>query len=780
MIDFEILKSCGTTNERLREIFTASLPSDVSGLDEDKKKAIEKDIERRKKFEEMVGARLLDKVSFNLANHQIYSAVDLAWDSNPITKKTFPLMQYAQGKLDLGAVATSLQRAGLDKYVQKNAAGEPTAINTPLFYETQVNMIRSIMTRRLAAQSNKYTNLYPFYKFESRSTSLTGKLRADVISQIADIMTDNFGYREHDCQLYRDMFMYGHTVDFVQCAWEKEEQWSQPPKDPALKTKEVTKQVAIVKEGVPWMNAHPTRTFWDNSRPLSQINSDTGPKWLGYWDVMRYSEIKDNPDYWNRETVSFTSAIIDVFSTYSMYFTQYYCTVKAPTMGSCAQETDLAGANDRKNNVGFYSGLEEDASVIMACYYEKIVPKDWGVGDYPYPVWVRFVVGGYNTVHNAEILPSKPAVYAGYNENDSRQLNASMAHELMGYQDQLSNLLTYLLLVMQSNNIRIAIVNTDVAGPEQIRAFREQLKGETAYTGTSVLEISTSKLQELGIKADDVIKLVETKSNALDIIFRAIAQLISLAERMMALSPQEQGQPAPREISATETNLIAGTTESVYGFISDAIDSMRAAKKRIIYESVIALGNKTFRVPVLARYSEKVIRAAGFEPEEGEFDHADVEPFEKVQRYTVIGTTEKLEHDYIFTSRDGAERPTNTMASQTLVQLLNVLKDPIVLQGMKREQLYDIINEIFRMSGAGVDLNLETQEGDEQTIMPPQPILDQLQKNLLELANGVKQNSTDVKSIMQAIGQGQPQGQAPQGSPQGMPQGMPQPNQMAA
>ena len=51
MIDFEILKEAGTTNERLRELFTAKLPPkpQLDELPKEERKRIEKDIENREK-----------------------------------------------------------------------------------------------------------------------------------------------------------------------------------------------------------------------------------------------------------------------------------------------------------------------------------------------------------------------------------------------------------------------------------------------------------------------------------------------------------------------------------------------------------------------------------------------------------------------------------------------------------------------------------------------------------------------------------------------------------
>lgn len=749
MIDPRVLERYKSTTARLKEVFTATVPENYKDLTDEEKKKNDKDIANRKKIEELVRDRLYESISFGLQNHQIYSAVDLAWDSTPINKSTIPLTLYATGKLDMGQCASSLAAAGLSKYVTKDEKGFVQSIDIPKFFEVQVNLIRSILTRRLAAQSNKYANLWPFYKFESRSTSLVGKLRADIMSQRLDIMADQYDYRHHEVQVMREMLMYAVVADFIRSSWEKEKQEAVIAQEPGLETGEVKTEVRVVKEGLCFVNPHPSRVFWDTAHPLVSLNSDIGCEWAGYWDVQRYRDVQMDTNYWNRDKISYSSNVVGLFSTYAQYFSQYYCTITPPATPNIA--TDLTSGNDLKNSIGYYASDQGDTAIVFSNFFWKIVPKEWGIGDYPHPVWLRLIVASDNSIQFAEFLPSSPAAIASYNANDSRRINISLAHELMGFQDQLTNLLSYLLLCLQADNVKVLVVDTDLVTPENLKAFREQLKGQSAYTGTTVLEVSRSKLADIGItNPDQVVKLVETKSTALDIIFRAIGQLIQLVERLAALSPQEQGQPAPREISATETNLIAGTTESVYGFISDSIDEYRAAKKRIIYESYIAMGEQEFRCPVANRYPKSVIEAAGLKAEEGE-DLVGTPG--KPDRFTILGTKDKLEHDYIFTSRDGAERPVNTQAANVLVQLLStVISMPPILQAMKKDKLFEIVNEIFRQSGAGIDLKLEMEPGEDNALGPdPNEVMKKLQGLLEGLTQASERNQQEIEQIKSAI-----------------------------
>jgi hypothetical protein len=756
MVDIDVLNAMGSTQERLREIFTAQPPlneEERARLPEKQREKIEKDCKLREDFEADINRRFSENINYAMANYQMYSSVDVAWDAPPINKETYPLLLYAQGRLDLGKCAKELKDLPcVDKYTTKDAKGDIIAIDLPKFFEVNFNLVRSVITRRLAAQANKYNALFPHYKYEPRSTSLVGKLRADVLSQIMDIMTDQFDYRHHDVQVLRDTMLYGHCVDFVRSRWEREYQTIfDPDINPDLESIDKPKfKTVLTKEGVGWVNPHPSRIFWDNAYPLASINTDTGCEFVGFWDVVRYGDIAKNPKYWNRTTISYSATIVQLFSTYAQYFSQYYCTITPP----CSlNDIDLSAPNDRLNNLGLYSQDQLSSSMIIGNYFKKIIPKDWGIGDYPYPVWLRQIIAGDKTVIYAEFLPSAPACYEGFNENDSRQLNISIAMELLPYQDQMTQLLSLLMFTIQSCTLKVLAIDVDVATPEQIKAFRADVKGMNKIPGVKVLEYSGTKYKELGMDPRQIISLIETQpGNAITSIFQAMAQLVQLSERLMALSPHELGQPAPREISATETNMMAGTTETIYGFISDAHDEFRAAKKRILYESYMVCGDQNLRVPVTNRYTKATIEKAGFQVLDEDVEMF-VDPNEPTV-HTVVGTKSKLYYTYIFTSRDGSLRAVNTQAANSLVQLLGVLNNPIIMQKLKPSKLYEIVNEVFRLSGTGVDLKVELEEGEEDTMGPDkqqqiEQALQGLTQNAEEERKSVAQVEQQVQQLMQ-------------------------------
>ena len=758
MIDYEILKEAGTTNERLREILTNTEPESKDG-------------KLRAKVEKMIGSRMSEHVTYSLRNHHLYSAVDLAWDSSPINKSTIPLILYAQKRINMEGCVREMQKTGapasaVNQYVKRDESGKITDIDLPKFFEVNVNLVRSFVTRRLAAQVNKYNNLYPFFKYESRTTGPVGKLRADALSQRMDIMADQYDYRHFQTQAIRDMFLYGHSVAFPRASWEREVQWTKDPHAEEFKVDgsfegTIPKSSKVTKEGVGWILPHPSRVFWDNSHPLSSLNTDTGCNYCGFWDVIRYGDISDNSSFFNRDQIGFSKATDSLYVNFSDYFTQYYTKITP-----ASSTADPSAFNDRSNNIGRYSGEMVEASVMVGEYFWKVSPKDWGIGSYPHPVWIHLKIAGDNTVIFAEIMPSSPAAVFSFNENDSRMLNLSVAHELMPYQDQLTNLLSQLLETAKADLFSVAVLNSDIFpdtddGQKVLEDFRNTLSGKNFYATTNVLEASFQKLRDLGIdpKADNVFKIVRSAPNTqLTAVFQSISHLLAMAERMMALSPQEQGQPAPRETSATEVTIINNTTESVYSYISEAIDEARAAQKRICYEGLVSLGSKSVYLPVVNRYTDDVIARAGFQNVADEDESMN----SIGSRRTITGTISNLVHDYVFTSRDGSERSLNTMSAQNLIQLFQIItQSQVLLPSIPKEKLFEIVNEIFRLLGA-TDLRLQAPPGEEG-----QPVTggadQEIQEGMQQIIQAVQQNASDIQTLSGGASQ-QPQNPPPQPS----------------
>ena len=684
MVDLEILREKGVTPERLRDIFTCA-------------DRTSKDGQIREKFEKMLTARVEEGLKQCARHSAIYQAVDMAWDSTPIQKETVPLLLYAQGKIDLPRFVSQLKDLNLtDDYCKKNEKGEITGVDLPKLIDVRLNLVRSYVTRRMAAQSSRFSNLYPFFRYEPRSTSNIGKARADVLSQRIDMMVDQYNMRHFGDQCARDMFLYSRTVAIP--TWDRQVQW-----------RKVNGQLVahVVREGVDWRNPHPTRFFYDRSAPLANLNTDTGPSWIADWDILRFGALKSS-EYFNLDKVRMSDSLQQAIASYPDFFKYYFdpkvIELPTPAYGVGAQ------ANDRTFQGTLYTAEENDKGVVLTRFAVRIVPKDEGIGDYPYPVWMRLTVASDNTVVHGEFLPSLPGCYGGINEHDGRLVNPSFAMELLPYQDQGTNILTHLFLNMKASLFQLWAIDQDSVDEKVKESLKKAASGSNYFQEPQLLFYSASKLKDLGINIDQAIKVIKADLKAeINSAFQSLLSLLAICDRLMVMSQNEIGQAAPREISAREVTEIASTTDTVYSFISGGIDELRQAQKRVCYESLVVCATSEVRVPVLGSYTKKTIEKAGFEifDEDEEGDSED-----RPRQRTVIGTAKALEYEYLFSSRDGAERASNPQGAQVLVQLAqNILASPMMAEKMGLERIFDLYNEIFRLSGAAFDLKMELEEG---------------------------------------------------------------------
>ena len=728
MVDLDILNEMGCSQRRLMEIFTTTDRSEAEW-------------KIREKFEKLLADRVNDGVKQCARHARLHQAVDMAWDSTPIQKESVSLLMYAQGKIDLPKFVGRLKELNLvDEYCKKNEKGEIVDVDIPKLVDVRLNLVRSYVTRRMAAQSSRFANLYPNFRYEPRSTSNVGKLRADALSQRVEIMSDQYGYRHLGDQCNRDMFLYSHTI--VIPTWDREVQWRK--KDGKLVAK-------ATREGVDWRKPHPSRVFWDRSAPLANINTDTGPAWIADWDIVRFGALRQT-EYFNLNVVRNSSTLQGVVGDFPEFFGYYFdpAVIQFP---SSYGYTSGSASNDRTLQAGTYSTADDDKGVVLTRMAARIIPKDEGIGEYPYPVWLRLTGANDNTIVHAEFLPSLPACYGGINEHDDRLVNPSFALELLPYQDAGTNILNHLILHMKASLFQLWAIDTDSIDEKIKESLKKAVSGGNYFQEPQMLYYSASKLRELGITVDQAIKVIKADLKAeINAAFGQLLQLLSVCDRLMVMSQNEIGQAAPREISAREVTEIASTTDTVYSFIGNGIDELRNAMKRVCYESLIAQSTSEMVVPVIGSYTKKTVERAGFtildEDEDGEGDGSP-------RPATIVGSVRGLEYEYLFSSRDGAERASNPQGAQVLVQLANmVVSSPVLAQKLGLERLFDLYNEIFRLSGAAFDLKMELKEGEDSSLQQPQPegqpATPAPQQNQLQsLLAGLAQRITDLELAKQ-------------------------------
>lgn len=765
MIDPKVLKYFGTSNEQLRTFFTAPAPSDPDGSE-----AEQSTYGRRKKFMEWVSGLIEDGRTHCYKNYRHYAAVDLMKDAPPIARENVPLMAYAQGRIDVTACKKELSTLSCaEKFIENPKPGTSESsrdvkpvVNLPRLVEVCVNLPRQMIKRRVDAQSNKYNSLRPFFKYECRSTTLVAHLRGEVMSQYCEVMSDAFGYRHQHRQSIHDMLHYGHTLQFPAGGWETETQTAFAPENfdgtPVEATdvpegeKAPKLRTVIAREGVRMVNVHPARTFYDTAHPRATLNTDTGCRFVGFWDVWRFGAISDNPSFFNTDKVAWNTSGHSVLDQNRAFFDLVFADspINFPQKAATQEGLDPAAANERTANRHVYAQTDGERSVFLTDIRVRVTPKEHGMGKYAHPVWLRLLVANDETVIYAEWLPSLPAVVWAHNDDDLRLLTLGEAHLLMPWQDQLSNIFSQLLMKMKHSLLRVILINTDVVPRAVVDKLRSDLDSPKYYVAPHLLEVSFKEVGEgLGLDLDKVFRVSAASTTARDDAefinnaFKAIIQILAIMERMMNLSPQEQGQPMPREATAEEIAALEHSTQVTYNAIGASCDEARGAWKRIIYESSMAFGSDRLYLPVSQRFSKDTIRKAGFEIETEETEEGADSAAQPGR--TIIGTKQRLVHDYVWNTRDGGDRYTNRESANILVSLLGQVLPLIGPEALGKKRIFEVVNEIFRLL-ASYDLKLDLEEGEENNVMSPE-----MQAKLQEFQAALQEQQAETGGLVEAV-----------------------------
>ncbi len=622
-----ILDKNGCTNARLREIFTArtkpETPAQVSMDHIEPPKTPKTNDDIRMRFESRIRSRLFEGIRNNCGYNKPMQAVDLAWDAPPIQKQTIPLMLWAQGKIKIETAYNSLCSAAgtatANKFFKKGPSGAIIEMDATRINDISIDLVKSYITRRHASVDSLWTQQWPLFKYDPRGTDDISLFRADVLTQRVDIMAEQYNYRHLRSQLNRQMLLYNFSCAFPRASWDRVDGWRPVRTNTGEPSEDIESYIG--REGVDFVNPHPSRIFYDASSPLPNINTDTGPKWVGYWDIVRYGTlVEPGSEYFNLKHIFVSDGWIDLAVQFSAFLSSYF----NPTVLDFpnAEVNDPGLWNDQKVKVGQYTSEAVDQGILLTQYFEKINPKVEGIGDYDCDVWIRCTVAGDCTVIGAEFMPSIPCAYGGINVNDNRFANQSMAMQLLGFQDQASNIVSQMIQQIRASMLQLWLLDKDSLEPDILKQIQDNAENKAWWVDPKILVYSASKLKESGFNDPrQAFVIIQNQiTNAVEGGLKGLAQLLNLADRLLVLSPNEQGQPNPREVSAREVSEVATSVQSIYSFINSGPREQGAAMKRIIYESLITNAHENIRVPVEKRYTRDVIERAGFKiPDDVQF-----------------------------------------------------------------------------------------------------------------------------------------------------------------
>lgn len=737
MIDLQILEDYGLTHENLKSWFDED-PKTFSALPLKQQEAITQ-------LRNHIRNRVQWGRDWNLANHQIYHALDLAWDApfKQVSPTLIASLMGAEVGDDKSDVAKKLTGWGIDLSQVVEDVPDPKVkgksirrVNVPAFFQVFVPLVRAYVTIRWAKIIND-RRLVPFFKFEPAIDTKQNRLKCDVITSRIELMSRQIGYFEVMKQSVFQMLHYGVCLQFPVEEWYSEEQFvrdlagENQPKAPAAedqttetvstvdgkvsttstetenaKRKIKTKKI-VVKEGIRYHMPHPTRMFWDQAHRISTFNSDTGCEFAGYWRIMRFRDIYTNTAFWNRDLIPLgTGAWWD--KAYTYFQTVYKCTLNFPSPGGTSAAGTEGSTKDREANLEnrFYSGVNNlDHTVMLTEYFEKLVPKEHGLGDYPHPVWFRFVVcGDTGTVIYAAPLPYCPVVAYAYDADELREQNASLSLECLPFQDQFSNLLTQYLLTVQHNLTNLTMIDKDQVEDTIIDKIENSWAGR--WVRRTIVRFSgrkSMKAQQSVPNAAVSIGFQALDSNG---IIQAMKIVLDTLERVLVMSSQEVAQAASHEQTREEVRHIAQQQSTRLQFSTTPVDLAGEAWKRQLYGGLMAYGSPEFyaQVPFETPLDKKIIESLGFTFS----DDKETDEERLLHRKVRVNVKDKtaISLDSFASTRDGEDRINNIESAVAMATFVRDIVAGPYGAALGPDQFIALSNEIARLAGFPRDFKL--------------------------------------------------------------------------
>jgi ElaB/YqjD/DUF883 family membrane-anchored ribosome-binding protein len=694
MIDLDVLKKRGCSPEQLATVFK-KFDLDVPVVNPD-------DTDRHTKLcnlRNRIRTRIQSGRDWNFANYKTYHALDLAWNT-PFRQISPTLLQTMVGSdAESTDIKDKLKSFGFDldsvveSYTDPKSGKLVKRVNAPAFYMIMVPLMRSYVTMRWAKIIND-RRVLPFFKYEPVITTKKNKVRCEILTNRVQVMATQMGYFEIMKQSVFQMLHYGICLQFPSEEWWTESQLREMGGD--------TEEEVTVREGIRYHMPHPARMFWDQAYRVSTFNSDTGCEYAGYWRVLRYRDIMNNPAFFNTNKVAVGTT--DWWSAHTTYFQTVFrgCTMSWPPVTKTSE-----GNNDREERLSFNyynSGEMGDMSCTLTEYYEKLIPKDNGLGDYEHPVWFRFVVAGDTaTIVYVAPVPYCPILAYVYDADENRDTNASLSLECLPFQDQFSNLLTQYLLSVQQNLSNTTFLDKDQIEEGDLQKIENA--GARLWQGRTFVRFSSRKTQRAQQQTPNAVYSAQFQQLDTQSILQAMKVLLDTLERVLVMSAQEVAQAASHEQTREEVRQIAGSGSTRLTFTETPVDLAGHAWKKQIYQGLMGYGSEdvysyvAYDKPITKELLTKELGFTVDEEDDEKTPNRRVYLSAPKKKLRIGDGKTAIMLEAFAAQRDNADRVNDTEAAIALLQLIAPILSSEYGIALGADQLFEIVNQAGRRSG---------------------------------------------------------------------------------
>lgn len=754
MVDIKYLAKKGVSSAEYKRIFADPNKDD-----------------RVRRLVSTISERIKTGRECNLREYRNYWAIDMAHET-PFAQTTPTLVQSLLAKnLTLEQTSKQLASWGLsekDLFTRVDVPnGYKLILNPPVFYQIMVPVVRAYHTARASMIYNE-RDRSPLFPFVPLKQTDRNRVLCDIWTDIVDTISTWYGYPVYLKQAIQQMLKYGVCLSFPIEEWDCEKQI-------------ISGKPLVMKEGIRYTMPHPTRMGWDLYHPLPTINTDTGVEYAYHWSVLRYGDVMDNKLYWNRKEIPHASTDWFDPTVSSNFFQEVYpCTMKLP----CLTTANPSGMLKREEKAAFYAKANRDDAVFITTMFWKIVPSQWGLGDYKYPVWHRFDVANEDTIIWAAPCAYNPIWFMGYDWDSAAGTPSSLSLETIPWQDHIGNILSQMILTAKQNLMNVVFYDQNLVNVEQINDLKNL--GEQKYRMTHFLGYDSTALARVGVDPRAPFHPIRMEQRSIVELQSMLNTALNIMERVLQFTAQETGSAASHYQSAKEIGVTMENSSQRRQYTASGVDEGIDAWKRQIVD-----GAKNYMEnDVIAVVStdipdwESHVKELGFK----------VDSLAKQKgKALVAGNRIGLPIETFARSNIGpVQQSQDPAVAQIIFQTMGVIaQHPEFLAEVGVDRVIKLLEQGAKLAGAPLDFDIttttsgESGKGQMSAIMQQlTPILQQLQKGLLDTVQkkiaepaaqhmaqqqseieGIKQVLTKIEQVVTAISSPQPQPQPPQAPP---------------
>lgn len=558
-----------------------------------------------------ISARIRDGLNTSVSREvgMAYSAIDTAYNI-PYRQTTPTLVNDILSRhLDEAETKNALEEWGISEEelylkVKGDDGRECLVPNPPVFFNVVPNLVKAYVTSVLGRLFNA-RNKNPLLSYKPALQSEEDEVLCEIITNRINKISMNYGYADVLRSAIDQMLKYGISLAFPREEWHIEQQMMFTGERDTLGSPIVKK--VTVREGLRYFLPHPTRFYYDLKSPLTSINTDTGCEFFGHWHVLSYGQILDNEEYWNRDHIfagtNWFKAPLSKF-----YWQEIFpCNLAFP--GGYKWNAPL----QREDAAQMYTSADRDKAIFVAEHYDKIVPANWGLGDYPYPVWHRFTMAGDDTPVFVEPCAYCPIWFMGYDYSENNDRVPSLALEVIPWQDWLGNLLSQILLTAKQNLARVIFYDKNQIDEDHIRKLRNL--GEQIYRGFQFVPIDNILNRVVGNNPQQAFFPVNLGTTSVSELFSTLQIFLNIMQRVLLIAAQGTGSAGPHQQGKQEIAMLQAATQDREMLLGSAVDAGVDAWQVQLFNAARNYADADFEAEVDANTPglDEAVKKIGFE-----------------------------------------------------------------------------------------------------------------------------------------------------------------------